>query len=374
MKEYTTPDLLTDADETDIMKRMVEDMPIDIDVSEGSVAYDLLHPTAVEVERMKQFDLDYLFQQIWPQFAEGEALDYHGEARGLPRKQPTAASGKLTITGDPGTVILEGDLFATEGIGTIPSVSYASDGEYTIPDTGTVEVNVVCAETGTVGNCTAGKIIIVEDSDDGVTTCTNNEAMTGGTDIEEDDAYRERILYFDQSRTTSYSGTISDYTKWANEVDGVGSAIIIPATDDSGLVTIVITDGNGSPATDTLCKNVYNYIMRPDNPYERLAPINANLYVVPPTPVKLTVTAALELNGTSVTDVEKAFTNAMQQYYPTAISDGEVRYQKVANILGDISGVYDFTGLTINGKSENIPIAKYESPIVEILTFTENRG
>ena len=163
MKEYTTPDLLTDADETDIMKRMVEDMPIDIDVSEGSVAYDLLHPTAVEVERMKQFDLDYLFQQIWPQFAEGEALDYHGEARGLPRKQPTAASGKLTITGDPGTVILEGDLFATEGIGTIPSVSYASDGEYTIPDTGTVEVNVVCAETGTVGNCTAGKIIIVED-------------------------------------------------------------------------------------------------------------------------------------------------------------------------------------------------------------------
>ena len=57
MKEYTTPDLLTDADETDIMKRMVEDMPIDIDVSEGSVAYDLLHPTAVEVERMKQFDL-----------------------------------------------------------------------------------------------------------------------------------------------------------------------------------------------------------------------------------------------------------------------------------------------------------------------------
>ena len=31
-----------------------------------------------EIERLKQFDLDYLFQQIWPQFAEGEALDHHG--------------------------------------------------------------------------------------------------------------------------------------------------------------------------------------------------------------------------------------------------------------------------------------------------------
>ena len=106
MTEYTTPPILLDADETDILNRMVADLrehAREIDVSEGSVAYDLLHPTAVEVERLKQFDLDYLFQQIWPQFADGEALDYHAEARGLKRKDPTPAIGTLTVTGPAGT-------------------------------------------------------------------------------------------------------------------------------------------------------------------------------------------------------------------------------------------------------------------------------
>lgn len=371
MTEYTTPPILEDADENDILKRMVKDMPIEIDVSEGSVAYDLLHPTAEEVERLKQFDLDYLFQQIWPQFADGEALDYHGEARGLSRKQPTSASGVLTVTGEPGTVIEQGDLFATEGIGTVPSMSYASDTEYIIPEEGTIDINVTCTEPGVEGNCTAEKVVIVEDADDGVDECINRAAFTGGTDEEEDDDYRARILDFDQARSTSYSGSMADYRRWANEVAGVGGAIIIPATDDSGLVTIVITDGNGDPATQTLCESVYDYIMRPDDPYNRLAPINAQISVIPPVPVDLTIAATLELRDTSVEDVEVAFIAAMQSYYPTAINDGEIRYQKVANILGDIDGVYDFTGLTINSGASNIPLEAFNSPVIQTLTFTE---
>lgn len=371
MTEYTTPEILDDADEKDILKRMVKDIPIEIDVSEGSVAYDLLHPTAEEIERLKQFDLDYLFQQIWPQFAEGEALDHHGESRGLSRKEPTTASGILTVTGDPGTPILKGDLFATEGIGTIPSMSYEADKDYVIPEEGTIDIEVTCTEPGTDGNCTAEKVIIVEDSDDGVDECINHTAFTGGTDEEEDDDYRQRILDFDQARSTSYSGSMADYRRWANEVPGVGAAIIIPATDDSGLVTIVITDGNGDPATPALCEAVYNYIMRPDYPYNRLAPINAQISVMPPVPVDLTITASLELRDTSIEDVENAFIASMQTYYSTAISDGEIRYQKVANILGDLDGVYDFTGLTINEGTVNIPLEPYESPVIQSLVFTE---
>ena len=370
MTDYTTLDILSEEDEKDIYKRMVEDIPLDIDTSEGSIAYDLLHPTAVEVDMLKHFDLDYLYQQIWPQFAEGYALDYHGESRGLKRKQATPAIGILTVEGDPGTVIEQGDLFATEGTNSIPSMSYSADSETVIPEEGVVDIAVTCTETGTEGNCVAGKVIIVEDSDDGVAECINNSAFTGGTNEEEDDAYRQRILDFDQARSTSYSGSMADYRRWANEVSGVGSAIVIPAQDDSGLVTIVITDGNGDPATETLCTNVYNYIMRPDSPYDRLAPINALLSVIPPIPVDLDIAGVLELRDTSLDDVKTAFISAMQAYYPTAISDGEIRYQKVANILGDVDGVYDFTGLTINGATDNIPLEAYQSPIIQTLDFT----
>lgn len=371
MTEYTTPEVLLDADENDIIKRMVQDIPLDIDVSEGSVAYDLLHPTALEVERLKQFDLNYLFQQIWPQFADGEALDYHGEARGIERKAASPASGTLTITGEPGAVIQEGDLFATEGIGTIESVSYASNGTYTIPAGGEIEISVTCTEAGAVGNCTVGKVIIVEDADDGVNECTNTTPMTGGLDIEEDDAYRQRILDFDQARSTSFSGSIADYTRWANEVPGVGHVIVIPANDQTGLVTIVVTDGNGAPATEELCTAVYNYIMKPNDPLNRLAPINANLSVIPPASVDLTVSATLVLKATTVENVEAAFTAAMQDYFQTAITDGEIRYQKVANILGDVEGVYDFSNLLVNGEQVNVSIQSYESPVIDSLYFTE---
>lgn len=371
MIDYTTPDILVDADENDILNRMVEDMPIDIDVSEGSIAYDLLHPTAEEIERIKQFDLDYLFQQIWPQFAEGVALDYHGEARGLSRKQPTAATGTLTVTGVAGTIIEQGDLFATEGIGTVPSMSYAADSEYVIPEEGTIDIAVTCTETGTDGNCSAGKIIIVEDADDDVTACTNAAAFTSGTDEEEDDDYRDRILDFDQSRSTSYAGTISDYRRWANEVSGVGSASVIPSDDGSGIVRIYITDSSGSPATEQLCEDVYDYIMKPSDPYNRLAPINAILEISAPDVLNLTVTAVLTLVDTSLSDVQDAFATAMQTYFDTAVSDGEIRYQKVANILGDVSGVYDFSDFTLNEGTVNIEIDADKIPCLYEMNFTE---
>ena len=185
MSEYKTPDILADADSEDVMSRMVEDIPIDIDVSEGSVAYDLLHPTAEEIERLKQFDLDYLFQQIWPQFAEGQALDYHGEARGLSRKPASPASGMLMVYGSSGAVIQTGDLFATEGVGYTESVSYESNGDYVIPDEGEIEISVTCTEAGTVGNCAPEKIVIAEDTDENVINCKNLAAFTNGTEEEE---------------------------------------------------------------------------------------------------------------------------------------------------------------------------------------------
>ena len=154
-------------------------------------------------------------------------------------------------------------------------------------------------------------------------------------------------------------------------MSGVGNAIVVPATDDSGIVRIIVTDGSGDPADETLCEKVYNYIMKPDDPYNRLAPINAQLSVTPPAIIYLNVAAVLEIRDTSIEDVKTAFTNAMRAYFPTAITDGEIRYQKVANILGDVEGVYDFTGLTINDGTSNVHIDAYEAPYIQTLNFTE---
>ena len=76
---------------------------------------------------------------------------------------------------------------------------------------------------------------------------------------------------FDASLGNSFVGSPADYRRWALEVAGVGTAKVISAQDDTGLVTIVLTDSDGMPAQQGICTAVENHIMRYDSWYERLA-------------------------------------------------------------------------------------------------------
>lgn len=141
-----------------------------------------------------------------------------------------------------------------------------------IPSGGSVTAAVRCTQAGIIGNATAGAIEIVSSRLTGITGVINTVGITGGTEEESDESLIERIAEYDKSQGDSYTGTPSDYKRWAKSVAGVGDATVISAQDDSGLVTIILTDSNGDPATELLCTTVYNYIMRPDAPEERLAP------------------------------------------------------------------------------------------------------
>lgn len=370
MIEYETPEILQDSDEDVIHERMLSNLPSNIDTSEGSVVWDLTRPTAIEVARFKGWDMDYAIQMIFPQFSTGEVLDYHGEARGIHRKEAIAATGVLTITGEIGTTITKGDLFATESVNDQESISYAADETYVIPSSGTININVTCTEAGIVGNTVANTIILVETTNDDISTVTNSSAVTGGVDTEEDDDYRERILEYDQAKDVSYVGSVSDYKRWANEVSGVGGVVVIPAQDNSGTVTLVITDGNGDPAGQALCTAVYNHIMQPNDPINRLTAPNVILVVQAPASLTINITATVELSGTTTEEVTAEFTAALRDYMRIAIDDGEIRYTKVCNILGDITGVYDFSNLLINNAATNISVSSQQIPVINTITLT----
>lgn len=370
MTEYQTPEIFQDSDEDSIHERMLEVLPENIDKSEGSVVWDLTRPTAIEIAQFKGWDMDYAIQMIFPQFAFGEILDYHGEARGLSRKDAIAATGKLTVTGEPGAVIAEGDLFSTESVNDQESVSYRSKEYYVIPDSGTIEIEIECTETGTAGNAIPNTIILVETANEQIESVTNTEEVKGGVDEESDDEYRERIVESDKNKDASYAGTPADYKRWANEVSGVGSVSVIAAQDTTGTVTLIITDGNGNPANSTLCEAVYNHIMSPDDEDQRLAPVNTVLVVQAPSSIAITVTADIELSESNIEIVTAAFSEALKTYLHSSIDDGEIRYTKISNILGDTAGVYDYTNLKVNGSTENITLTSKELPTVGTITLT----
>ena len=99
-------------------------LPADLDVSEGSHSWNLTRPTALIAAEICEFILPEVIKLIWPSFAYSTFLDYHAETRAMARLEPTAATGEITITGKPETVIPAGSLFAVPSVNNEPSIDY----------------------------------------------------------------------------------------------------------------------------------------------------------------------------------------------------------------------------------------------------------
>lgn len=374
MAEFTNPEFLDNYDVDDVYDTMRAILPADIDSSEGSHTWNLLRPTALAVSELCEFVLPQVIQLIFPEWSYGEYLDAHASTRGMTRKAATPATGELTITGTAGTVIPQGSMFSTASLNTEdPAMSYETTAAATIPSSGSVSVAIQCTEAGSNGNTAPNTIVLLASSITGITAVTNPEEVTGGTDEETDEDLISRIQEFDQTQGDSFVGNASDYRRWALSVPGIGNASVIPATDDSGIVQIVLIDTNGEPASETLCTNVYNYIMSPDDPYARLAPINAVIDVIAPTTIDIAVQATVELTAEAVlSDVATALLTSLNAYLEEAMADEEVKITRVAAILSATIGVNDFSDLQIGKKSggsvtygtENIQLEPTELPTI----------
>lgn len=348
MAEFETPAFLKNHSPEEIHENMKKILPADLDLSQGGHAYNLTMPTALVIAEVCEFVLPEVIKLIFPETSYGEFVDGHAKGKGMSRRPASAASGYITITGDPKTVIPAGSLFSTAAVNDEPSVDYKTLNATTIPDFGSVKVEVVCTQAGTVGNTSENTIVLVSSRLTGITAVTNDAPLTGGTEEESDESLIARIVEFNRSQGESYVGSASDYKRWAMSVPGVGSATVIPASDTLGMVTIIITDANGDPATQQLCNSVYDYIMKPDNPDERLAPINAGLSVLPPSTMQISIKATVELSdGATLEAVKAAYAAQLALYLPVAMDDGEIKYSRVAAALAAVDGANDYSGLQI---------------------------
>lgn len=352
MSEYVTPDFLKNRSTDDNFKKITAILPKDIDLSAANHAWNMTRPTALAMAEICEAILPRVLQQIVPSWSYGTYLDGHAKSRNLYRREATAATGEITITGAAGTVIPTGSLFSTAAVNDEPSVDYATEVSSTIPAEGSVTIAVRCTQTGIVGNAPANTIVLVSGKITGITSVTNAEAVTGGTEMETDESLQARIDEADQSQGNSYTGCPADYKRWATSVAGVGEATIISAQDDSGLVRIILTDSNGDPATSELCDSVYNYIMRPDEPDKRKAPIGASLAVNPPDTIEISIKATVELaEGATIEAVKTSYMAKLAAYLPVAFGEGEVKYTRVAAALASVEGANDYADLQIGIKS-----------------------
>ena len=117
-----------------------------------------------------------------------------------------------------------------------------------------------------------------------VTFSGSSSATSGGSDTENDESLRSRLLF--RMRNPPKAGTRTDYVAWALEVPGVTRAWCYPLELGPGHVSVrFMTDGltNTGIPSSVMVERVKNHI-------EALMPVTTILTVVAPNPKSLNMT------------------------------------------------------------------------------------
>lgn len=374
-KDFIVPDFMQGTSAEEIQQRMMNNLPEDIDGMPGGFAFDFTMPTALEKSEMINYHLVRALMIMFPEWAWGDWLDLHGAQCGLQRKAAGYASGYITITGEVGQTLSAGFIFCTPATETSPSMLYTLDEDTEIPEGGSVTAAITAMEPGTASNVKAGSIIIMSEPVAGITSITNEAAVTGGTAEESDEDFRERIAEVNENADTSYVGNDGDYIRWAKEVTGIGDCIVTQAWNGPGTVKLSLVDANGDPANDALCAAVYNHIVSPDDRTARLLPTgSAELTVAPAETLTISYSCENLIYDETTTDTDQIkadFIAALAAYYTEAKADSVVKYNVAHKLLTDVAGVLDFTGFAINGQAANVALASSEYPKTGDVTLNE---
>lgn len=183
--------------------------------------------------------LDWIARQSNPFTAEDEWLAAWGALKNVYRKDATAATGpKVSFKkGNAGSIVPAGTLLNRSN-----GVQYSLDQAVTISadNTGTGSVTAILPDsdsslTAADGNAPAGTTLTLDSAIDGVdSSAVAVEAITGGANMEEEDAFRKRVLQAYQA--DAEGGSEDDYKRWALEVPGVTRAWVAPRLLGAGSI------------------------------------------------------------------------------------------------------------------------------------------
>ena len=358
--------------EISIRTRMLKNVTVGVDKSEGSYVFDSLSPAAIE----NVFIGMALRKTLQLGFAQKTEIDYlamRAEEHGVYRKDATYATGTLKVTGTPKTVIPNGLKAATEADAAmeIKSIYFMTTTAATIGDDGTVNVPIIAVESGSTGNVAAGSIVVLATSRKNISAITNEAATEGGVDIEAKESLLAR--YLEKVRNPGTSGNKADYKQWAASVDGVGDAHAVPLWNGEGTVKVVILGADKKPASADIVSAVQKYICETAASGDRKAPIGATVTVVPATTVEVNIDATVVMSttaGIALSTIKETLTEALTSYLAAmAFQTSTIRYSRIGAIILDQNGVLDYASYFINSKTANLEIKDDEVAVVGAVTL-----
>ncbi|WP_251447050.1 baseplate J/gp47 family protein [Vermiculatibacterium agrestimuris] len=339
-----------------IRGEILAEMSERVQIREGSFAAEMAGPAAVELSLAYQA-LAALIPCFYVDEGSGGFIDIAAGRYGILRKEGTRAACSLQLTGRAGMTVPAGTVFVSE-----EGLEFALDEAVTLSADGTGEGTLTASEVGDAYNVQAGAVTQMVTTMTGLDTWSSG-AATGGTDPETDKALVGRL--YDFWRKPSTSGNVHDYERWCTEVDGVGAAKVLPLWNGPGTVKVLLVSQEHRPVDESVVTAVATHI-------ERLRPVGAAVTVGSAGGVAINVTAALTLDGSvPLSEVKARFAAKLDAYLQSvAFVSDTVLFNRIAFLLLDVTGVTDYTTLTVNGGTDNVAIASDQVPVVGTVTLT----
>jgi uncharacterized phage protein gp47/JayE len=338
-------------DATVILNRMLGNMSDATDKTEGYLTYDNASASSIEMNKaltklddvVTKFDISNLV---------GDELDARVyERTGLTRNEATYATTSLTINGN--VTIDIGDLFQTTS-----RVQFASTDTKTITTTGTINIKALVA--GSSGNVPANQITQLPISISGITSVNNVSTSSGGYDAESDTALLER--YYEKIQTPQTGGNIAQFVSLIKAYAGVGDVKVYPTWNGNNTIKLVIIDSNRVPPSTGFVNSAQAYIDPTGSTWGQgsgVAPFGAFTTVVAATTktINVSFTAIKDLNYSDAQRLAN-FTTALTNYLKSiAFNASAVSYNKIGSLIIDTEGFTDYSNLTINGGTTQIPLS-----------------
>jgi uncharacterized phage protein gp47/JayE len=300
--------------------------------------------------------LAWLARQRFVQTMEGEFLDAEGLTYDMARKPADCAAGKAAIAGNDGAALPAGTVVRRDD-----GVEYRVTAmEPVAGGTGTADLVAIAA--GINGNAASGTTLRLVSPVAGLQTVLTVDAagLRGGTDIEGDESYRERIL--DRKREPPHGGNAHDYVQWALQVPGVTRAWCLPLWMGLGTVGVMFArDGDADIIpTEGQCGEVAAHI-------EPLRPVTAEVFVFPPTPKPIDVTVKIS------PDTADNRLNVGEELADFIIREGApgvtLRVSRISEAISAAVGEHHhYLEMPVN----DIPVAENELPVLGLVTFVDN--
>ncbi|MGA4423264.1 baseplate J/gp47 family protein [Ralstonia nicotianae] len=292
---------------------------------------------------------EWISKQILPDKAEKEFLDRHASLwlEGG-RKAAAPASGNVIATGTNGKVVPAGTVFIRSD-----GVQYASTADATITNNvATVPVRATTA--GLATNATLGQSLSLMTPVSGVQSVATVDAdgLTGGTDIEEDDPLRARLL--ERLRQPPDGGAASDYVQWALSVSGVTRAWVAPLEQGAGTVVVrFVRDGDSSMIPDD------NEVVAVQAYIDSVRPVTAQAIVV--APVEMPVVYQIQLTPNTAAARTAVEAELRDLHLREAIPGGTLLLSRINEAISIAAGEIDHVLAA--------PTANVAAPVGQLATF-----